>query len=385
MDIYRNARFLCPDGNFARGDIACEGGRIVRTGDCAAEYRGARIYDMTGLTVLPGLVDIHVHGAAGCDVTDASPDEIRGLARFFSRRGVTAFFPTTVAAGRDRLLRAARNIRAAAEDTGDGAAIAGIHFEGPFISPLKRGCQDAGSIRLPSREEFDELAEAAGGLRIRITVAPELEGAEEFISYARGRGASVSLGHTDADEKTALAGLDAGADSFTHLFNAMRGINHREPGAAGAGLVSGAYTELICDGVHIHPDIIKLVCAVKSPDRVVAITDAMNAAGCPDGNYTFCGAQVVVKDGRARTPEGNLAGSTLMLAGAVRNFTLFAGVTVQRAALFASANPARAALIADRAGSIAPGRFADLAIFGADLRLKATVCRGTYLEAPEKL
>lgn len=375
MQILKNARFILEDGRYARGDIAFENGVITKIGE-NLDTRGAKCTDLGGCTVTPGLVDIHTHGALGYDVTTAGTEQIREISRFLARHGVTAFFPTTITAAEDDLERAVCRIRRASRLEGLGASIRGVHFEGPYLSPARRGCHDASLLRLPSKEEFDRLRLAAGGLKLRLTIAPELNGAYELIKYARSLGASVTLGHTDADERTALGGLEAGADSFTHLFNAMSGINHREPGAAGAALISGAYTELICDGVHIHPDIIKLVCKVKAPDKVVAITDAMNAAGCGDGEYMFCGSKVTVKGGAARDPEGKLAGSTLLLVDAVRNFTRFAQVSFGQAVGYATANPARAAGIYDAVGSITEGKSADFAAFGGDGALECTFCRG---------
>jgi N-acetylglucosamine-6-phosphate deacetylase len=375
MQILKNARYLNEEGRFVNGDIAFENGVLTDVGH-AENIRGAECTDLGGCLVTPGLVDIHTHGALGYDVTTAKPEEIREISRFLACHGVTTFFPTTITAAGDELELAVSRIEQASRLKGLGASIRGVHFEGPYLSPARKGCHDESLLRLPSIEGFDRLRKSAGALRVRLTVAPELKGAYDLISYARSVGTSVTLGHTDADEKTSLGALEAGADSFTHLFNAMRGINHREPGAAGAALVSDAYTELICDGVHIHPDIIKLVCRLKGPDKVVAITDAMNAAGCGDGEYIFCGAKVTVKDGAARDADGTLAGSTLLLVNAVKNFIRFAQVGFVEAVGYATANPARAAGIYDKAGSITRGKAADLAVFGGDGQLEAAFCRG---------
>lgn len=377
LNILKNAFYLNETGNFVKGDIAVENGTIQAVGAVSPKTRCTETDDFDGCRIIPGLIDIHIHGAVGYDVSSANAGEICEVSHFLARHGVTSFCPTTATAEMNSVYKAMRNIRAASEMDNLGASIVGVHMEGPYISPRRKGCHDSNLLRAPEAHEFDTMRELLGDkLKLRITLAPEIDGAGAFIRYACAHGGMVSIGHSDADEKTALTAITYGANSFTHLFNAMSGIHHREPGCAGAGLLSDAYVELICDGIHIHPDMIQLAYRIKKPGTVIAITDAMHATGGSDGEYTFCGMKIKVEGGIARLPDGTLAGSTLLLFDGVKNLMKFAGISFAEAIRAATVNPAKLIGIYDRAGSIEQGKNADFAVVDNNLNLVCTFCKG---------
>lgn len=299
--------------------------------------------------LVPASFDIHTHGAMGHDVMSASPADLGEMQRFLGTRGVARYLPTTVTAPVDLTLRALESLANAieAEPHPGEAQPMGIHLEGPFLSHAKRGVHPTSQLQTPSIELFDRFYEAARGHILLMTVAPELPGAKQMIAHAISRGVKVSLGHTNATYAEALTGVAAGATTATHTFNAMRALDHREPGVLGLVLDDDRlFAELICDGIHVAPEIVRLWWKAKGPERAILVTDAMAAAGMPDGDYSLGELGVVVSNGRALLREDltagkeTLAGSVLTMDRAIENFARFTSASAADAARLASSVPA---------------------------------------------
>lgn len=332
--------------------------------------------------------DVHTHGAVGHDVMTASPAALGEMQRFLATRGVGHYLPTTVTAPIDEILTALESLANAVEAfaatpmPGEAAPV-GIHLEGPFLSHLRRGVHPTDLLIPPTVELFDRFQQAARGHIRLITVAPELSGAVEFITYATSKGVRVSLGHTDANTEQALAGIAAGAASATHTYNAMRPMDHRNPGILGTVLTTDAlYAEIIADGIHVHPAMVDLWWKAKGPERGILVTDSMSATGMPDGDdYWLCGLPVVVKDGRAQLKDdlaagkSTLAGSILTLDKAVENLQAFTAATLPEAVRAASHNPATM-LGQHSLTLLVPGSPANFNRFDASGRLTDTYLNG---------
>lgn len=340
--------------------------RIVEiSNDIKGEYR---VIDAEGKHVIPAFIDIHTHGGMGFDFLDASARDVGEILEFYSKNGTKTVYATTVTAPKNTILEAIRNIVEASK-LYKNVTIAGIHIEGPFISLKQPGCHMISEIRKPTISELDEICEVAGDMKLKITVAPEVEGAEEFIKEAVKRGINIGIGHSNSDSQTAKNALTWGANTMIHTFNAMTGLHHRNPGCVGIALLSDAYTEIIADGYHVNPDVVSLAYKIKGTDRLVLITDSMQAAGMPDGKYSIGGIDVFMKDDVVKTEEGVLAGSTLNLHKAVKNLMNFSGATLAEAVICATRNPAMAVGIYDEVGSIEVGKRADLIILDEKLEI----------------
>lgn len=362
--MYRlvNGSYLSFEDGFIKGDLLFDKTIKFEEPGHAGQEEILNI-DITGLKVIPGLIDIHTHGAVGYDFISASPSDIESAAGFFSRNAVTSFFPTTITAPIETITTAIKNIKDASRITGISSAIEGIHIEGPYISADHRGVHDPSFIKLPDIKQFDNIKNIAGDeLRLIFTMAPELPGGMEFIKHAVVNSGIISIGHSGADSCMVKEAIHNGAVSFTHLFNGMKGINHREPGVAGAALNSDCFVELICDGQHVCPDIINLVYKIKGEKRIVLVTDSMQAAGLGDGDYLFGGALTLVREGVAKNSDGRLASSTLILFDAVKNIMKYTGVSLEKAVRMASLNPAKVTGLDKLTGSIESGKRADLAV-----------------------
>jgi N-acetylglucosamine-6-phosphate deacetylase len=352
-------------------------GRIVCIG--AAPANGDSV-ELDGRWVLPGFVDIHVHGGGGAQCNTSDPDEVARVAAFHAQHGTTALLATTVAAPVDDLLDAMRAIDAAIDVSAPGSAeILGTHLEGPFLSTAWPGAMERDAFLAPDLAALDRLL--AGGRVRSMTLAPELPGALALIGRCASAGVRVSLGHTDATYAQAAEAASAGATLVTHAFNAMRPLHHREPGMVGAALDLDALTcELICDGVHVDPVAVRLLVGRKGPERTALVTDAIEATGLPDGAYRLGDRPVEVHDGRATLPgHDTIAGSTLTMDRALRNVIDFCGIPLTAAAAMAATTPARLLGIDDRKGAIAPGLDADLVILeDGDLALAGVLARGAW-------
>jgi N-acetylglucosamine-6-phosphate deacetylase len=371
--------------------VIVEDGRISSistrvAGDLPGE---ARLIDFCGATLAPAFFDVHFHGAKGHDVMEATPAALGAIGGFLAQHGTGSYLATTVTAPLDATLRSLAGLaKLAAEAPVEGQAqLIGIHLEGPFLSHAKRGVQPAEHLLEPDVATFDRLFEAAEG-RIRLmTIAPELPGAVELIGHATARGVRVSLGHSNATAAETRAAIAAGAVSTTHTFNAMRPLDHREPGILGSVLTDDAlYAELICDGIHVAPEMVKLWWKTKGAERGVLVTDAMSAAGMPDGTYQLGGFAVEVANGRAMA-RGVLAGSVLTLDRALANFMEFTGASLEEALRLVTVNPASMTGVGEQAGSLGVGQVASFAAVDRTGKLAGSVVNGghSFTEAPRSV
>jgi N-acetylglucosamine-6-phosphate deacetylase len=359
-------RLVVADRVVPLGQVVIDGESIVEVIEGSAPYRPTDV-PRDGI-IVPGFIDVHVHGIAGADVMDGSAESIARMARAFGSHGVTGFLASTVTGDLGQTRAALGSTLAVMRSPVEGAAVLGIHLEGPFLNPRFKGMQHEEYLLTPDAAILSELLDAGGGAARRVSLAPELPGADALIDLAVQRGIAVSIAHTGATYDQALAAMRRGARHVTHCFNAMTGIHHREPGVAGAALTEAdLYAELIADGVHIHPAVMRLLIAAKGPNRVMLVTDSMSAADMPDGVYEFGGHEVRVTDGVARMPDGNLASSTLTMDAAVRNVIALCGVSLADALLMASSTPAEAIGLGDRKGRLAAGYDADIVMLDANL------------------
>ena len=369
--IVRNARVVIEDGR-----ISAVGSR-----DGVEIPAGSLEVDLGANILAPGFIDIHIHGGAGYDVMQASANELAAMERALATCGVTSYFPTTVTAPIDDTCVALERLAAAIEtaearEPGLRAQPLGVHLEGPFISHSKRGVHPPQYLLEPSVEIFDRLWQAARGNVSLMTLAPELPKAQYLIREATARGVCVSVGHSDATTEETIAGFAAGARHATHTFNAMRALDHREPGIIGAVLSDDRISaELICDGVHVSPEVVKLWYRAKGADRAVLVTDAISATGMGDGHYRLGGFEVEVK-GACCEFEGKLAGSVLTLDQAVRNVMQFAKISLEDAVRLATLNPARVAGVSGRKGVLAAGADADIVVLSPRGEVVQTMVRG---------
>ncbi len=363
-------------GGSIRNDVLV----TIRDGVIAAVEQTAKAPDdarRTDGVIAPGFVDVHVHVGNGADFMDADEKGNSRILEFHARNGTTALAATTLSASAQDLRRAVAAI--ARSSAVRGAEILAVHLEGPYISPKRSGAQDRASIRLPAIHEINGLLPIAPDLSWLMTIAPEIAGAQELIEYFRGR-ITFSIGHTAADYAQAVAALEWGASHFTHLFNAMTPLDHRQPGVVGAALESvDATAELIADGIHVHPVVLRIA-ALAKPHRIALVTDAMRACGMPDGDYKLYGYDVTVAGGAARLPDGTLAGSVLTTGGAVKNMVELAGLPIEVVLPMATEVPARIAGVATRKGRVEKGFDADLVLLGSRLDIEGVIVRGVELE-----
>ena len=348
-------------GSFSRKDIGISEGIIVSVGTDIPD--SGEIIDADGKYVIPGLVDVHTHGRSGEDFNTAGPDGCLRMRRAYARAGTTTVMATLASASLESFRASAEAIGRNREASPGLCTIAGIHLEGRYLNPKKRGAHAPELLRLPDADELDSLLDEMAPLPTHVSAAFELEGGEKFLLRALSRGVTCGLAHTDATYEESRRFADLGVTSLTHTFNAMRAIHHREPGCAVASLLDDRiYTELICDGHHVHPAMVRLASEVKDPGRMVLITDSLEAAGSPDGEYNIAGMPVIVKDGIALTSDGALAGSTLSLYEGLLNYMEFTGMSMEQALPCATINPARMVGIDGECGSLAEGKRADFII-----------------------
>ncbi len=371
---YENG-WIFAGGRFARGGFSVENGRFAHV----LEDVPGPAEDLDGALVIPGLVDIHVHGCAGADFSDGDYAGLVRMARYLARRGVTSFAPASMTLpydALDRAFHAAARLRR--EGLADGARLMGIQMEGPFLSREKRGSQNPAYLRLPDWDRFLRLYDAAEGLLRIVDVAPELPGAVEFTRRASEK-CRVSVAHTAAGYDQAAAVFDAGATHLTHLFNAMSGIHHRHPGPIGAASERENVTaELICDGIHVHPSAVRMAFRLF-PGRICLISDALRCCGMADGSYSLGGQEILLSGGVARLTGGAIAGSAADLYQCMRRAVSF-GIPREQAVWAATALPARVIGRESETGAIADGRAADFVICGGELEPEAVYLGGKRLE-----
>ncbi|MBP3886882.1 MAG: N-acetylglucosamine-6-phosphate deacetylase [Cellulosilyticum sp.] len=335
--------------------------------------------DATDCYVIPGLIDIHLHGACGYDFCDATYEALSNIATYELKNGITTIFPTTMTLPFEETCHILKAITKYHQNSNPlGSSIGGVHLEGPYISANQCGAQDASACRSPHLEEFKQLQKVANGLIRYVTLAPELEGAFPFIQ-ALSNEIILSQGHTCADYTTSLTALQLGCRHLTHCYNAMPPLHHREPGVIGAAIDYGkAYIELICDGLHLHPAMIRQSFKFFDSDHIILVSDSTMATGLSDGDYTLGGSPIKVKKGEARTLQGNLAGSTTHLMDCLRQAVSF-GIPLEIALKCVTANPAREAGLYHQIGSILPGKYADCVILNQNLEIIHVIKHGQLI------
>jgi len=365
--IIKGGKVFQEDGSFLEQAIYINDHRLVDK----AEYQDdGEVIDAEGLLVLPGLVDIHSHGAAGEDFSDGNPEGLKKILQYEKRCGITSYCPTSMTFPKERLRQIFASIKGA--QTEDGATVVGINMEGPFLDPAKKGAHVEKWIAAPDVAFVRELNQDADGLVRLVTVAPNMDGAEEFIKEMHEE-VCISLGHTAADYDCASRAMKLGAHHVTHLYNAMQPFGHRAPGLIGAAMDDPeCMVELICDGYHIHPSTIRAAFRMFEPERVILISDSMRATGMENGTYELGGQEVTVKDRKAVLKDGTLAGSATNLYGCMCKAVEF-GIPLEQAIMAATANPARSIGIFDRVGSIRIGKQADLLLVSENLELKRVI------------
>ncbi|GII26075.1 N-acetylglucosamine-6-phosphate deacetylase [Planosporangium mesophilum] len=372
MTVLAGPRIVTPDGVLADGHLRVDGATIESV--CPARPAG-EVQPVDGAWIVPGFVDIHTHGGGGYTFTTGDPEQAQGVARFHLAHGTTTLLASLVTSPPDLMVAATR----AYAPLVDQGIIAGLHFEGPYLSHARCGAQNPAHLREPSTDELARLIGTGAGAVRMVTIAPELPGALEAIAYLVDHGVVVAIGHTDATYEQTLAGIAAGATVGTHVFNGMRPPHHREPGPVFALLGSDSVTcELIGDGVHLHDGALRFATTVTGASRAALITDAMAGAGMPDGEYELGGQGVTVSGGVARlTDGGSIAGSTLTMDVAFRR-AVAAGLPVEEVARMAATTPA-AAIGRTDIGALQPGRRADLVVLDAELRVLRVMRAGTWV------
>ena len=387
MLAFAARRLLTPTDNIDQPLMLVEQGRVLELSPRSSREipPGVSLYDFGDDTIIPGYIDLHIHGSAGFDVMDDDPRALPAIEHLLARHGVTSYFPTTVTASLDVTLRAIERLANAIEISDQGlgpsagrAVPIGIHLEGPFISRARCGVHPPEHLLVPTLQVFEQFWQAARGRIRMMTIAPELEGAPELIAEAAQSGVCVSLGHSDADFAATERGVEAGARHATHTFNAMRPLDHRSPGILGSVLTDPRISaDIIADGIHLDPAIVKLFAKAKGLEQTVLISDAISATGMPNGIYRLGSFEVEVRDGRC-TVNGKLAGSALTLDRAVRNLAQFAEWTLPHAIAAASRNPARAARIKNK-GVLAIGATADFIVLNGEGKVLRTFIGGVEL------
>lgn len=365
--IIKNGQVFNSNGRFIPADVELAGDRIVKVAP-AGTLHGDEELDAAGKYVTPGFVDIHIHGAAGsdfCDGMDGSDKYVRAMQKYLGSQGVTSFLGTTMAFSEEILDRIFDTARPIFGQEGYGAVLRGVNMEGPFFNKAKKGAQAEEYIIDPDWEMFRRLWERSGHNIRLVDVAPELPGALEFAQKA-SKLCTVSIAHTCATYEEATAAFANGFTHTTHLFNAMPAFTHRAPGVVGAASDFAEHIEMICDGIHLNPSVVRAVFNMFGPDRVCIISDAMQACGMPNGEYSLGGQKVFMTDGLATLADGTIAGSATCQAEGFRRAVKF-GVPLESALKAATINPAKAAGLYDEVGSIAVGKRADVLVLGADL------------------
>lgn len=365
--------------------IAVEGGTITFVGQVKdfGAYGGYIVRDFGSAYICPGFIDLHVHGSGGADVMDGTNEALETISLSLARGGTTSFLAATMSASREDIARTLGCIADTIKNGVAGAGIAGAHLEGPFLHPEKKGAQKEVHLRPPDLDEFRDYAVAARGTLKMITIAPELTGAIDLIKAARSLGLVAAIGHSAASAGQVREACRAGLGHATHLFNAMSGMHHRQPGTAGAALSMEELTvDIIPDGHHVHPDVIKIAVRAKGIDNVCAISDCNRAGQMADGEYDLGGQVVRVSDGIARLDDGTIAGSTVSMSRAVQVLIDAVGLAVQDAVKMASANPARVLGLGTK-GRLLPGMDADITVLDRKFAVLMTMAGGRVVYRSE--
>lgn len=367
---------LTPYQELPNYTLTIENGQIRSLDRKTTEKRGdgSQAILVDGMWVIPGFIDIHVHGANGFDTMDAAPEALHSMATYFAQHGVTSYLPTTMSATRDKVMTAVRSV-ASTPQPKTAARHLGIHLEGPYLNPEHGGAQPVQTLRDPEPDEYHAWFES-GVVRL-VTLAPERRGSEELIRYAVGRGIELAVGHSGARYECVRTAADLGLRQATHTFNGMLGLHHRRPGTLGAVLTDDRiYAQVIVDLIHVHPAIVKLLVQTKGIERTILITDAMRATGLEDGDYELGGQTITVRGGEARTAAGGLAGSTLTMDMALRNLMQATSLSLKAALPMATTVPAKAMGLAGKKGALTVGADADIVVLDHDLNVRLTIVGG---------
>ncbi len=374
--ILKNAMIYNDDFDLVKADIRTDGEKILSIGDSSLWETTAdeKVYDLSGHTIMPGMIDMHIHGCAGCDTGDATPEALETMSAHLVKHGVTSFCPTSMTLSEEQLTKIFANV-ADCMDKVSGAYIQGINMEGPYISMSKKGAQNASYVRNPDKDEFMRLYNGCGGIISVVDIAPECDGADEFIEAVNPI-CPVSIAHTSANYDQAMHAFEKGITHCTHLYNAMAGLTHRGPGVVGAVFDNGnVAAELICDGFHIHPAALRIAFKQLGENKTVIISDSMMAAGYKDGEYDLGGQTVYVRDGKALLADGTIAASTSNVHQELKNVIQF-GIPVKQAIKSCTINPAREIRVDDKTGSIKEGKLADLVVLDPNYEIKMVVVKG---------
>jgi len=373
--LLTGGKIVTPSETLEEHTLLVEDGKILSLVKGKPPARpGDQVIDAAGRWVAPGYIDIHVHGAVEADTMDATPDALQSMARFFASRGVTSYYPTTMSGWPEPIQAAIENV-AACPQPEDGAQHLGVHVEGPYLDVTYKGAQPETYLRDAAPTEYERWL-ATGVVKL-VTIAPERDGSLAFIDRGVAAGVEFAAGHSAASYEQVVEAADHGLRQGTHTFNGMLGLHHRRPGTVGGILIDDRiYAQVIADGIHTHPAIVKLIVRAKTPARTILITDAIRAAGCADGEYELGGEPAIVKNGIVRNKAGNLAGSTLTLDAAVRNVMAFTGLSFEEVLPMATSVPAEAMHLAGKKGVLQPGADADIILLDELLNVRLTLVEG---------
>lgn len=373
--IIINGEILTPSELIKGSRLIIEDGLISCIEEDKSDLFGnSTVIDADGMYICPGLIDIHFHGALGKDTMDSQSDAIRTFADFCVKHGVTSFYPTTWSASQNQIHDSIMTVKGCMKYE-EGAQILGVHLEGPYINLNYRGAQSADSIRVPNKSEYSRWFES--DVVKLITCAPEVDRGFEFIKDAINNRVKISIGHSHSSYMDVIHAADLGANQATHIFNGMPSIHHRDPGIV-VGVLNDdrIFTQIICDGIHLHPAIVLLIARVKTPSRSILITDSIRGTGLSDGQYDNNGQVMLINNGVARTVDGVLSGSTLTLEQAIKNMIRFTNYPLTDILQMATKTPALAMGIANKKGVIQKGADADLVFFDNDFIVQKTFIRG---------
>ena len=371
--LIKNCNIIYLD-KIEKGSVLIENGKIKEINP--SNVNDTEVIDAEGLYLSPGFIDVHIHGAGGCDTMDGTVESINTIAKTIVEHGTTSFTPTTMTVAAEDIRKSMKVIKKLKEEGTEGANVLGAHLEGPFISPKAIGAQNQNFLLAPSVENYNKIVGDYGDAVVSITMAPEVEGAKELIKYLSDNGVTVSMGHTKATYDEAIEGIKCGACHSTHLYNAMTPFTHREPGVVGATFDTDITTETISDGIHISYPALRTAYKQKGTDKVLLVSDAMEACGMPDGQYSLGGQDVIVKNGAARLLDGTLAGSVLTLDKAVKNIYSNSNYPLNEVVRMATYNGAKHCHVEDHKGLIKEGYDADLILFNEDIEIQKVFVKG---------
>ncbi|MFR4997839.1 MAG: N-acetylglucosamine-6-phosphate deacetylase [Clostridium paraputrificum] len=371
--LIKNCNIIYLD-KIEKGSILVENGKIKEINP--SNVNDTEVIDAEGLYLSPGFIDVHIHGAGGCDTMDGTVESINTIAKTIVQHGTTSFTPTTMTVAAEYIRKSMEVIKKLKEEGTEGANVLGAHLEGPFISPKAIGAQNPNFLLAPSVENYNKIVGDYSDAVVSITMAPEVEGAKELIKYLSDNGVTVSMGHTKATYDEAIEGIKCGACHSTHLYNAMTPFTHREPGVVGATFDTDITTETISDGIHISYPALRTAYKQKGTDKVLLVSDAMEACGMPDGQYSLGGQDVIVKNGAARLLDGTLAGSVLTLDKAVKNIYNNSDYPLNEVVRMATYNGAKHCHVEDHKGLIKEGYDADLILFNEDIEIQKVFVNG---------